>query len=220
MPSLPNRLPLPWKQGEHVAIIGQTGSGKTRLTAALVRQREYVVVLKTKRDREDAVYWRGFHVITKASSMDDQRYNRFLLRPRYERQAREGWDMLERGWKQGGWTLVIDENWYAEKSLGLRRQIEKVLTQGRSGFTTIVVGMQRPVDISRFGLSQATHVFSFIGDSRDAKTIAEATTDNVREHITSLSKFEFAYWNQKERIISRGFEQQLARIIRPPRRAA
>ncbi len=146
-------MPHRWLQGEHVAIIGETGSGKTYLETKLVALREYVVVLKTKAD--DTKFPVTFVTRRKASSMDNPRYPRIVLKPDYYHQAREGWLMLERAWQhQGGWTIVIDELVRAER-IGLTDQIERGLTQGRSMALTMMVGMQRPARVSRYALSEA-----------------------------------------------------------------
>jgi len=163
--------------------------GKTRLTATLIQQRQYVVVLKTNTIPKMTPIGVAFGRSPRRR-YGQRTYRRFLLRPRYEHQAREGWNMLERAWKQGGWTVVVDENWYAEKSLGLKRQIEKVLTR-----TQRLHYRRRWYAASRryqsFRLVSGNARLSFIGDSRDARTIAEATTDDIRPYITSLQKYQF-----------------------------
>jgi len=206
--------PFPWVPGEHVAIIGDTGTGKTYLTAkALLPMRRYVVVFKTKIDKDDADKWRGFHRIRKASSIMDGRHTRFLLQPEYTYQAREGWNLCERVYRQGGWTIVIDELLVAER-IGLADQIERLLTQGRSTDITVVVGQQRPVGTSRFVISQCTHLFSFRVEGRDTKTVAEATTPRIVPVLDTLSKRQFAYYNRAERVVGRGTAATLGGLLR------
>lgn len=200
MPATP---PFPWRPGEHVAVIGDTGTGKTYLTAkGLLRLRSYVIALITKKDGDESRKWAGFHRISKARQMDNERYTRFLLVPEYRYQAVEGYHMLERVWRQGGWTAVIDEGWYAEK-IGLREPIERLLTQGRSQGISVVYGQQRPVTTSRFVISQATHVFVFRVEGRDMKTIAESTTPRIIPVIESLTGHEFAYYNRAARYVGK-----------------
>lgn len=208
--------PFAWVPGEHVAVIGDTGTGKTYLLAkGLLRLRKYVVVLKTKPDADDADKWRGFKEIRRAKLMDNERYSRFLLVPEYRRQAIEGYEMLERVWRQGGWTVVIDEGWYAEK-IGLKETIERALTQGRSKGISVVYGQQRPVTTSRFVISQATHVFTFRVEGRDAKTIAESTSPRILPVIETLTRHEFAYYNRATRFIGKGETRTLGRLILTP----
>src|SRR4051812_30538421 len=102
--------PFAWTPGEHVAVIGDTGSGKTWLLAkSLLRMRTYVVVFKTKADDDDDAKWKGFHRIRTAAGIMDERYTRFVLHPEYSKQAIEGWRLLERVYRHGNWTIVIDE---------------------------------------------------------------------------------------------------------------
>jgi hypothetical protein len=227
--------PFPWKIGDHVVVIGDTGSGKSYLLAnAILRMREYVVVFLTKSDPRDTELWKsaGFKFIRKASDIDDTRYSRFVLQPRYHEQAREGWRLAEKVYKQGRWTIVFDEFMLAER-LGLKEQIEKLLTQGRSNQITVVVGQQRPVVTSRFALSQATHCFTFVVEGRDADTLAEATTPrllpmiseryrSMQSHraeaaaIPMLREHEFAYYNRKLRVVGRGYARTLNGLLASP----
>lgn len=210
-----DHLPVPWVPGEHVAAIGDTGTGKTYLLARMMHMRRYVVVLKTKPDPDDDTKWSGFHRVKDANAMRDERYTRLLLYPKYERQAIEGWRMLENAWRQGGWTVVIDELWYAER-LGLSDSIERLLTQGRSKDISVVIGQQRPVGTSRFAISQTTHLFTFRVEGRDAKTVAESTTPRILPVIDQLPKYGFAYYNRALRIVSTGNARALGSIILPP----
>lgn len=205
--------PFAWRPGEHVSVIGDTGTGKTYLIAkSLLRMRRYVIVFKTKKDDDDAEKWHGFHRIRKASSVDDGRHERFLLEPEYTYQAREGWRMLERAYRQGGWTVVIDELWAAER-IGLADQIERMLTQGRSQKLTVVIGQQRPVGTTRFALSQTTHLFSFRVEGRDAKTVAEATTPRMLPVLDTLPHRHFAYYNRAHRYVGTGTAQRLGVLL-------
>lgn len=215
--------PLSWVPGEHVAIVGQTGSGKTHLIDRLVREnRQYVVVFKTKDDPEDKdKYWRGFKRVETVKGLDDTRYTRFLLHPPlgktrdpYEHQAREFWRLIDKVFKQGGWTVVFDEQWYIEHFLKGKEGVEMLLTQGRSKGISVVMGAQRPVEISRFALSQASHVVMFRGDRRDADTLGRATSVAVRPVVESLREHDFAYWHQRTRSIVKGNARSLTRVVR------
>lgn len=229
--------PFPWKIGDHVAVIGDTGSGKSYFLAnGLLRMREYVVVFLTKSDKRDTALWKsaGYKFVRRAKDIDDARYSRFVVQPRYHEQAREGWLLAEKVYRQGHWTIVWDEYFLAER-IGLGEQIEKLLTQGRSNAITVVVGMQRPVAISRFAISQATHVFTFVVEGRDADTLGESATPRLlpliserwraqsshradAARIPMLREHEFAYYNRKHRAVARGYVQSLLRILYPPGR--
>jgi len=226
-------LPFPWKIGDHVMVIGDTGSGKSYLMAnGLLRLREYVVVFLTKKDERDTDLWKraGYRFIRHARDIDDARYNRYVLQPKYSEQAIEGWRLFEKVYRQGRWTVVVDEFLLAER-LGLRESIERVHTQGRSDQLTMVVGQQRPVGTSRFAISQSTHVFSFVVEGRDAATLAEAATPRflplVSESwrarhardaaaIPMLREHEFAYYHRKHRVIARGYQRTLSGLLVRP----
>lgn len=209
------QFPVPWEQGEHVAIVGDTGTGKTFLLSKVVPLRDYVIVLRTK---PDDIKFRGFHKVTSAlPAMDDWRYSHILLTPKYEQQYTEGVRMLEKAWQDGGWTVVIDELWYAER-IGLGRLIERLLTQGRSKRITVIVGMQRPVQVSRFALSQCTHLFSFRTEKRDGKVLVDAFSERIRPFVgdgeQELSKYQFVYYNRSTRALAKGSAQHVNRLFR------
>ena len=225
--------PFAWRVGDHATVIGDTGSGKTYLLAnALLPLREFVVVFVTKEDKRDTALWTraGYHIIRTAKGIDDTRFSRFVLQPRYAQQAVEGWRLFERVYRQGRWTIVVDEFLLAER-LGLREQIERLLTQGRSDAITVVVGQQRPVITSRFALSQSTHVISFRIDGDDAKTLGERTTSRILPYVNEnynrsrtrnedgvelLGDHQFVYYHRAARFLGTGKAQTLDRLLVRP----
>lgn len=206
----PPDLPARWKPGEHIAAVGDTGTGKTYLVSRLVQLRNYVIVFRTK---PDDIKFPGFVKARKASALDDIYDTRILLQPKHSDQIREGYDMLERVWHHGGWTVVVDELWYVEKMLKLGPLVERLLTQGRSKKISVIVGMQRPAQISRFAISQCTHLFSFRVEGRDLQTIKESTTPRIVEPINALEKHRFVYYNRASREIAIGDARALDRVI-------
>lgn len=217
LPDTSSQLPVPWKVGEHIAVVGDTGTGKTFLVSKLVQLREYVVILRTK---PDDIKFPGFRKVKHARALDDLYETRILLTPDYARQARETYDMLERVWEQGGWTVVIDEEWYLEKMLKQAAMVERLLTQGRSKQVSVIVGMQRPAQISRFTISQCTHLFTFRVEGRDLDTIKMATTPRIVEPVESITGHEFVYYHRGQRVVTTGDAKYLSRIISNTKRAA
>lgn len=217
-----NPGPVPWAQGEHVAVVGDTGTGKTYLLAQLAKYRTYVVFFRTKLDTSREPALEGFRYVDSADALNDGRYDKIVLTPKYRQQEKQGAAMLETVWQHGRWCVMIDELFYADQQLGLRPQIDMLLTQGRSARITMVVGMQRPAYVSRFALSQCTHVFSFRVEGRDLKTMREAFTNRLAPLIDDDSPqavrgHDFAYFNRARRIVAVGNANQLQRIISPPR---
>lgn len=191
-------------------MIGDTGTGKTYLVSQLVQLKEHVVILRTK---PDDIKFAGFTRFQKARAMDDWHNDHILLDPKYEDQARQAWEMLERAWRQGGWTVVIDEQWYAEQELKMRQMIVRLLTQGRSLGITVVCGVQRPVEISRFMLSQSKHIFTFQIDGGDMDRVKQATTPRIVEAVESLTGHDFVYFNRSKKLIAKGNARTLNRIF-------
>lgn len=202
--------PSIWKVGQHIAAVGDTGTGKTYLVSKLVELRNYVVILRTK---PDDIKFDGFRKVRTAKALHDQTHSRLLLQPEYSRQGREAFDMLETVWQQGGWTIVIDELWYLTKILGLGFMADKLLTQGRSKDISVIVGMQRPAQISRFAISQCTHLFTFRVEGRDLQIIKESTTPRIVSAVSSLTGHKFAYYNRASRDIALGDAKYLERIL-------
>ena len=203
--------PVRWGYGEHVSVIGDTGSGKTFLISKLVQARQYAIVLRTK---PDDITFPGFTKRTKAKAMDNLQESRIILDPAYRHQREEIAMALEKVWVQGGWTCAVDELLYIER-LKLTKMVERLLTQGRSKQISTVVGMQRPVAVTRFAISQSTHVFCFQTEGRDIVTVAEATTQQFGRALLSLDheSHDFVYFNRRTRQVKVGNAKQLHEVI-------
>lgn len=202
-----------WEQGEHVAIVGDTGSGKTYLESVMLEIPRWNIILKTK---DDDIRFPGFRRVRRTESIEvppSASGADFILEPSYAAQATEGRKVIEKVWADGGWTFTVDELWYAENKLRLTDHIDRLLTQGRSVGISVVCGMQRPSRVSRFALSQCTHLFAFQTEGRDTLTLAEAFTPKLKLIIPELRRYEFVYMNRKTRILRRGYAQQLAEVL-------
>jgi energy-coupling factor transporter ATP-binding protein EcfA2 len=209
--------PVKWKQGEHVVIVGDTGSGKTYLTSKILPIRQHVIVARTK---PDDIKFDGFHKVPIINKIGSQRYNnagkiitRYLLTPKYEDQQIEISKVLEKVWKEGSWCIAVDETYYATQILKLERQMNKLLTQGRSKHISVVLGMQRPAWISRFAMSQATHAFIFRCEGRDLKALAESLSPSIIKPVESLRDHDFVYFNRATRTVVIGNANNLKDIF-------
>jgi len=199
-----------WKQGEHVVIVGDTGSGKTYLEAKILPMREHVIVLRTK---PDDVKFPGFHKVTEVAHLGDIKYKKYLLVPKYDFQQFQLAKAMDLAWKEGGWTIAIDETYYATDILRLGRSINKLLTQGRSKHITVVAGMQRPAWISRFALSQSTHAFIFRCEGRDLTTLSQSLSPRIVGPVSELTGHDFVYFNRATREITKGNANKLSQIF-------
>lgn len=141
--------------------------------------------------------------------MKDVRNKRFVLYPSYQQQRAEFAQALELVWRQSGWCVNIDELWYIDRNLKLGPFVERLLTQGRSKDITVVCGMQRPVQVTRFAISQATHVLCFFQEGRDLKTVTEATSPRLEKPISQLKSHEFVWYYRPTRQIWAGKAQDL-----------
>lgn len=206
--------PVSWAIGEHVAIIGTTGTGKTFLTSRLVDYRNYVAILRTK---PDDVKFKGFKTVRDGKALDSPgKTPKLLIVPDFRRQKVVAAEVFDTVWQMGGWTLVIDELFYAHDVLGMKAYIDMLLTQGRSKKISVVVGMQRPVNVTRFALSEATHIFSFRLEGRDQKTIREISSDAFAEATGKVPPFHFAHYHVKTRSVGVGTADKLERVLHRP----
>ena len=199
-----------------MAITGDTGSGKTTLADVLLHFRGYTLALRSKADDAHLI---GAKISRAAHFASRPDVDRWLLDPPYEYQLEEFWNAFEKVWKQGYWTIYLDELFYLSKLRDARNhklndQIEKMLTQGRSKKITVVAGMQRPVQVTRFALSQATHIISFTGENRDAKILKESVNEDFGNAVMQLPRYSFAWYYRPKREIWIGNVQELLGITK------
>jgi hypothetical protein len=187
-----------------LTVIGETNSGKSTLVGeGLLPLRRFVVVIRTKMDPNRRPVKYPVQLVTKTwKSLENLRFERLELRPKYEDQAREIFYAYKLIYKHGGWTVYNDEEWYLEEELGLTRQINLLLTQGSGKGISMVMSAQRPSRISRFCLSQSTHVLCTSVEGRDVKVLADATTPRIAPVVTTLRKYEWAWFNRDTRDIA------------------
>ncbi|MDE2040613.1 MAG: hypothetical protein KGJ45_11455 [Elusimicrobia bacterium] len=121
-------------------------------------------------------------------------FSKYELRPRYEAQRREFALALELTWKEGGWCNYLDETFYLDEELGLRPLIARGMTQGSGKGITMACGIQRPVGVTRFVLSQALHIICFHMEGRDVKELEYATNRAMADAVQRLGKHEFAWY--------------------------
>jgi hypothetical protein len=200
-------LPYRWEYGQHLALIGSTGSGKTAVESYLLRAHPYTIALKSKADTTRL----PGRTIKRAKDIDNDRYNRFILDPDYERQREEFARVLEKAWRQGSWTIALDELYAIDNQLKLSWFVNRLLTQGRSNNLSVLMGMQRPKMVTRFALTQATHYIIFAYDGDDLRAILDETTPQLKNVIPSLQRYEFVWYCKTEKSFWRGNLQKLAR---------
>ena len=191
----PLALPFTWQPGEHMTVVGDTGSGKSTLVSRLLSLRRYVLVLRSKPD--DVTY--QAQRTQRARAMTDARVNRVELAPRNRRsQEAEFGRALDLAYRQGGWTVYVDELFYVDQKLGLSEQIDELLTQGRSLGITVVCGIQRPVQVTRFAMAESVHLLSFGLEGRDVKTLNEVAP-RLASEVPLLERYQFAWYHRRSK---------------------
>lgn len=209
-----------WSQGEHVALIGPTGCGKTTLALRLLPYRRYVAAFATKRKDETMDYLlteRHYRLIDEWPP--PPQVERAVLWPRLPVTLRNVFrtpdtaellaiqqekfaEALDDLYWSGAWAPYVDEAWYIDVYLGLRKKLNLLLGAGRSGGVSMVMGTQRPVNVTRSMFSESTHLFLWrLTDMSDRKRLLEISggVDKrfIMHAVAKLSKHDVFYVNTR-----------------------
>lgn len=165
-----------WFAGEHVGLIGPTGQGKSYLLAHLIKLRKYVAVFGTK--PRDAVLtyliehegykrleaWPNNLLPVDRADNSPKRVlwpnvrNLNYTEAKLE-QRKTFEDALWRIFREGGWTVALDETSYLVQELGLSDWIKRYLLQARELKISLIAASQRPAWIPLEIYDQSTHLF-------------------------------------------------------------
>lgn len=206
-----------WKQDEHLSIIGPTGTGKTALAVELLKIRTYKIFVMTKPSdvKLEAALDRQHYVRVPAfPKQPPEDIDRYLLQPpgtgEMTREAMERQRVILRdaftkifrgpgGGLPGRWCLCLDEARYVADPayLGLRREINHLLIQGRSLRIAMMLNFQRPSWVPPEAYDQASHLFiAMDNDKRNVQRFREiggVDGDQVAYTVQHLGLYEWAH---------------------------
>lgn len=191
-----------WHQGEHVVILGPTGSGKTFFVHQLLDTRSHVAVLAVK-PRDDTLerfkqgerYGRSKYKVIKKWP-PDYGYKKVVYweKPKGLDKLREQaiaiHSALDRMYREGGWTIYVDEAGYVAGTLGLGRALGVLLNQGRSSKISMVITVTRPTSViarvPKEAFSQPRHKLIFKYENADEMKAASQVADVSLKELEAL----------------------------------
>ena len=199
-----------WEQGEHVALIGPTGQGKTTLLTNLLPLHPYVVVFATKpRDESMSRLIRHdkYYPVKEWQRLDPKQYPRRVLWPdagslnSVAIQQEVFHDAFGRIYREGGWTVAIDELWYIDNVLKLEMDVKLYLLQARALGISLLAATQRPAWVPLEIYDQSTHLFFWRDNDetnlRRLSGISFRSADLIRSVVSELEKFQVLYINTR-----------------------
>lgn len=198
-----------WKQGEHVALIGPTGQGKTTFLMNLLPLHPYVTVFATKpRDETmEELVSRGYYPMKRWQSLDPKKFPRRVLWPDAtsldsdQKQREIFHDAFARIYREGGWTVAIDELWFIINKLKLAEDVKTYLLQARSLGISLLAATQRPAWVPVEVYDQSTHLFFWRDNDetnlRRLSGISFRSADLIRSVVSDLERFQVLYVNTR-----------------------
>lgn len=201
---------LVWKQGQHFALIGPTGQGKTTMLHSLLPKHQYVTVFATKPADESMdllIKNSGYQKMETWRSLDANNVPRRIVWPNakklgalpYQREVFT--DAFDRIYREGGWTLALDELWFFANMLGMEQTVKLYLLQARSLKISMLVATQRPASVPLEVYDQSTHLmFWRDNDRRNLDRLSDINSRDsslVREIVRDLDEFQVLYINTR-----------------------
>lgn len=198
-----------WRPGEHVGMIGPTGQGKTTMLVNILPFHPYVTVFATKPRDETMEYLvtHGYIVLDKWKSIDPKNYPRRVIWPdarklnSHQTQRKIFTEAFSKIYREGGWTLALDETWYFINTLKLDHPVKTFLLQARSLGISLVAATQRPSMVPLEIYDQSTWLFFWRdNDEQNLKRIAGLSVHSaglIKSIVSSLERYQVLVINTR-----------------------
>jgi len=213
-----------YRAGDHVSFIGPTGSGKTHLANPLLAQSVseeipgFVLVMK-RRDETVSRFLREH---------DNWRRSVTYPIPPSPRRKPRGWviwphhttdpdaddirhaalfhNLLRDRYVKGDSIIFADEVQGLVEEMGLKRDLIRLWSRGRSEGAGLWAATQRPYMAPQHMYSQAEHLFlAFTPDRRDQERFAEiggVDPELIVEVVKALPRFHWLYIRRSDRVMA------------------
>lgn len=200
-----------WQPGEHVALIGPTGQGKTTLMLYLLdhplHPYQAVFATKPKSESMNMLVSHGYVKLERWQSLDARQWPKRVLWPNAsavdstEYQKRVFTDAMARIYREGGWTVAIDELWYVVNELKLGHPVRVYLLQARELDISLLVATQRPAWVPTEIYDQSTHLFFWRdNDERNLSRISgisRGSSRMIQQIVANLEAHQVLYVNTR-----------------------
>jgi hypothetical protein len=104
-------------------------------------------------------------------------------------------------YREGSWTVALDETWYMSNTLQLSGDIKMFLLQARSLDISLVCATQRPASVPLEIYDQSSHLFFWRDNDennlRRLSGISWRSADLVRRVIANLEQYQVLYINTR-----------------------
>lgn len=212
-----------YKVGEHVSFIGPTGSGKTYLANPLLASSVgkdvpgFTMVMKIRDETVskflERYHWRRSVTYPIPPSIKKKPpgwvvWPHFTSDPDADdvRMARIFHDLLRDRYVRGDSIVFADEVQGLVEEMGLKRDLVRLWSRGRSGGTGLWAATQRPYMAPQHMYSMAEHLFlAYTPDRRDQDRFAEIggmDPDLIIDVVKSLPKYHWLYIRRSDRVMA------------------